>query len=62
LPDLRDTALPDLHRNAGIDTITATSLDDPSQFKPQALTYSVGGHAWDPIDPSVQAFERMARG
>jgi hypothetical protein len=50
------TAMPELI------TITATSLDDPSQFKPQALTYSIGGHAWDPIDPSLQTFERMAGG
>jgi len=39
--------------------IHATSLDDPGQFEPQALTYSFRGHAWDAIDPSLQAFERM---
>jgi hypothetical protein len=42
--------------------VHATSLDDPSQFNPQALTYSIRGHAWDPIDPSLQKFERMAPG
>ncbi|QFI69075.1 Gfa-like protein [Sinorhizobium alkalisoli] len=39
--------------------VHATSLDDPSQFNPQALTYSIRGQAWDPIDPSLQKFERM---
>ena len=37
----------------------ATSLDDPGNFNPQALTYSVRGHAWDSMDASLQAFERM---
>lgn len=40
--------------------IHATSLDDPRQFKPQALTYSIRGHAWDAIDPALRKFERMA--
>lgn len=39
--------------------VHATSLDDPSQFQPQALTYAIRGQAWDLIDPSVQKFERM---
>jgi len=42
--------------------VHAASLDDPSQFNPQALTYSIRGHAWDRIDPAVQTFERMAPG
>ena len=41
--------------------VPAGSLDEPGRFAPQALTYSVRGHAWDPIDPSLQAFERMPR-
>lgn len=40
----------------------ATSLDDPGMFRPQALTYAVRGHAWDAMDASVQAFERMPPG
>jgi hypothetical protein len=40
-------------------TVTATSLDDPDQFTPQAVTYTVGGHAWDRLDPAVPGFERM---
>jgi hypothetical protein len=47
------TAMPELI------AVHATSLDDPSQFNPQALTYSIRGYAWDRIDPSLQKFERM---
>ena len=39
--------------------IHATTLDDPSQFNPQMLTYTIRGHAWDPMDPALQTFERM---
>lgn len=37
----------------------ATSLDEPSLFSPQAITYRIRGHAWDTMDPALQAFERM---
>lgn len=47
------SAMPDLI------AIAATSLDDPSRFRPEALTYGVRGHAWDRIDPGLQHFERM---
>jgi hypothetical protein len=40
----------------------ATSLDDPGQFNPQALTYAIRGHAWDRVDPSLLHFERMVPG
>lgn len=50
---LRFAAMPDLI------AIHATSLDEPSLFSPQALTYSVRGLAWDKIDPSLKAFEKM---
>ena len=46
-------AMPDLI------AVHAASLDDPSQFDPQLVTYSIRGHAWDMIDPSLQKFERM---
>ncbi|KQV68118.1 GFA family protein [Rhizobium sp. Root1220] len=39
--------------------IHAASLDDPSLFKPQAVTYNIRGHAWDTIDPSLAIFETM---
>lgn len=40
-------------------TVHAASLDDPTRFKPQAVTYAVRGYAWDFIDPSVQRFDKM---
>ena len=42
-----------------VTAINATSLDDPGQFNPQAVTYTVRGHTWDTIDPVLQPFKRM---
>ena len=42
--------------------VHATSLDDPTRFKPQVVTYGISGHAWDPIDPSLPKFERTVTG
>ena len=42
--------------------VNATSLDDSGQFNPQAVTYTMRGHAWDTIDFSLQKFERMPPG
>jgi hypothetical protein len=42
--------------------INATSLDDPSVFEPQVVTYTIRGHDWDRMDPTLQAFERMPKG
>jgi hypothetical protein len=39
--------------------VPATSLDDPSRFEPQVLTYSVRALPWDRMDPALHAFERM---
>jgi hypothetical protein len=39
--------------------IHATGLDEPGQFNPQAVTYTVRGHAWDTLDSALQKFERM---
>jgi len=39
--------------------VAAGSLDEPSRFAPNVLTYRVGGQAWDAIDPALQVFERM---
>ena len=39
--------------------VHAASLDDPSRFKPQAVTYGVRGHAWDLIDPALVKFDKM---
>jgi hypothetical protein len=43
----------------GLIAVHAASLDDPSQFAPQVVTYTVSGHAWDTLDPALVAFERM---
>ena len=49
-------AMPDLI------AVAAGSLDEPDRFTPQVLTYGERGLAWDAIDPSLQAFERMPTG
>lgn len=43
-------------------TVHAGSLDDPTGFAPQAVTYGARGHAWDHIDPAVPKFDRMPPG
>jgi len=40
-------------------TVHAASLDDPSRFKPQAVTYGVRAYDWDPLDPKLTVFEAM---
>jgi hypothetical protein len=50
---LRFAAMPDLI------AVPAGSLDEPARFEPQVLTYRVRGLPWDPVDPALQAFERM---
>ena len=40
-------------------TIHAGSLDNPARYAPQAVTYTVRGHAWDSLDAAVPRFERM---
>ena len=47
------TAMPELF------TIHAASLDDPSRYKPQMVTYGVRGYAWDHIDPALSKFDKM---
>ncbi len=39
--------------------VHAASLDDPSRYKSQMVTYSVRGYAWDYIDPALPKFDRM---
>jgi hypothetical protein len=50
---LTSTATPDLF------TVHAASLDDPSRYKPQVVTYTARGYAWDHLDPAVPRFEKM---
>jgi hypothetical protein len=40
-------------------TVHAASLDDPGRFRPQAVTYTVRGHAWDRLDPALARFDTM---
>ena len=40
-------------------TVHAASLDDPSRYKPQAVTYGVRGYAWDHLDPALPKFDKM---
>jgi hypothetical protein len=47
------SAMPDVF------TVHAASLDDPSRYRPQAVTYAVRGHAWDRLDPALRKFDRM---
>lgn len=50
---LMSTATPDLF------TVHAASLDDPRRYKPQVVTYTARGYAWDHLDPAVTKFEKM---
>ena len=43
-------------------TIHAASLDDPGRYKPQAVTYTVRGYAWDHLDPALPKFDKMPAG
>lgn len=47
------SAMPDLF------TIHAASLDEPSRYQPSAVTYTVRGHAWDSLAPTLVKFEKM---
>jgi hypothetical protein len=39
--------------------VTPASLDDPSVFKPAAVTWTSTGHAWDFLNPAIPTFEQM---
>ena len=45
--------------NPDVFTVHAASLDDPTRFKTQAVTYEVHAYAWDDIDPALKRFEKM---
>lgn len=40
-------------------TIHAASLDDPSRYRPQAVTYAMRAHDWDRVDPALPSFKKM---
>lgn len=46
-------AMPDLF------TIRVASLDDPSRYQPQVVTYTARGYAWDALDPALPTFAGM---
>lgn len=46
-------AMPDIF------TVRAASLDDPSRYKPDAVTYGARGYAWDHLDPALPKFDGM---
>jgi len=39
--------------------VHAASLDDPTRFKPQAVTYGIRAYDWDQLDPKLPAFDTM---
>jgi hypothetical protein len=43
-------------------TVHAASLDDPSRYKPQVVTYRMRALAWDHLDPELPAFDKMPPG
>ena len=43
-------------------SVRAASLDDPSRYRPQVLTYAARGYGWDHVDPALQRFDRMPPG
>jgi hypothetical protein len=47
------SAMPDLF------TVHAASLDEPSRYRPQLITYASRRHAWDHVDPTIPKFDRM---
>jgi hypothetical protein len=40
-------------------TIHASSLDDPTRYRPQMVTYRVRGYDWDHLDPALPKFDKM---
>jgi hypothetical protein len=53
---LRFSAMPQIF------AVHAASLDDPSRYKPQAVTYRMRAQAWDYLDPTLPAFDKMPPG
>lgn len=42
--------------------VTPASLDDPSRFRPQMVSWTAAGFPWDHLDPSLPSFEKMPPG
>ncbi|MGX9425563.1 MULTISPECIES: GFA family protein [Bradyrhizobium] len=39
--------------------VRAGSLDDPSRYRPQQVTWTAAGYAWDHLDSALPKFEKM---
>ena len=39
--------------------VRAASLDDPSRYKPQMVTWTAAAQAWDHVDPDLPKLDRM---
>ena len=39
--------------------VTPASLDDPSRYKPQLVSWTAAGQPWDHLDPALPTFDRM---
>ena len=39
--------------------VTPSSLDDPGRYRPQLVSWTAAGQAWDHLDPAVTKFEKM---
>lgn len=61
-PECGSPAYMTFKANPDVFAVHAGSLDDPSRFKPQFVTYAVRGHAWDKLDPALPKFDRMPPG
>jgi hypothetical protein len=53
---LRFKAIPEIF------TVHAASLDDPSRFEPEVVTYHARALAWDHLDPELPVCEKMPPG
>jgi hypothetical protein len=42
--------------------VRAASLDDPSRYRPQLVSWTAAGHAWDHLDPDLPKFDKMPPG
>jgi hypothetical protein len=39
--------------------VTPASLDDPRRYRPQLVSWTAAGLAWDHIDPALPTFNKM---
>jgi hypothetical protein len=39
--------------------VRAGSLDDPTRYKPQIVTWTLAANAWDHVDPDIPKFDKL---